>query len=186
MPADQRALDDIGRIEPAAEAHLEDAGVGGRAREGEEGGGGRDLEEARLDAAAASSTSASKLGEQLVLDQRPAMRMRSLKRTRCGLVKAWTVWPAASSAARRKATGRAFAVGAGDMEDGRQAVLRAAEQRSSTIQPDAAPRPRRSRWPGGRASKRPVELRLDARDGSERREVAPSARPSYAALRRQR
>ena len=33
----------------------------------------------------------------------PAIRMRSLKRTRCGLVKAWILWPAASSAARRKA-----------------------------------------------------------------------------------
>ena len=34
--ADQRPLDDVGRVEPAAEADFEDAGVGRRAREGEE------------------------------------------------------------------------------------------------------------------------------------------------------
>ena len=91
MPRDQRVLDDVGRIEPAAEPDLEDAGVGRRAREGEEGGGGRDFEEARLDAVAGSSTSASSAASVSSSISRPATRMRSLKRTRCGLVKTWTL-----------------------------------------------------------------------------------------------
>ena len=58
--ADQRALDDVGRVEPAAEADLDDAGVGGRAGEGEEGGGGGRLEEADLHAV----RGVERLGEQ--------------------------------------------------------------------------------------------------------------------------
>ena len=66
---DQRLVDDIGRIEPAAEPDFEDAGVGRRPREGEQRDRGRDFEEARLDPAAASITSASSCRQRLVLDQ---------------------------------------------------------------------------------------------------------------------
>ena len=104
MPQTSGRSIDVGRIEPAAEPDLDDAGIGGRAREGEEGGGGRHLEEARADARrrrraprpAASASCASSIS-------RPARRMRSLKRTRCGLVKTCAESPAASIAARRKA-----------------------------------------------------------------------------------
>ena len=50
IPLTSGPVDDIGRVEPAAEPDLEQAGVGGRAREGEDRGRGRDLEKARLDA----------------------------------------------------------------------------------------------------------------------------------------
>ena len=41
--------DDVGRIEPPAEADLDHAGVGGGLGKNEEGGGGGDLEEAGLE-----------------------------------------------------------------------------------------------------------------------------------------
>src|SRR3546814_7423891 len=44
----RRGRDDVGRVEAAAKPNLDDAIVGGDAREGEEGGGGGDLEETRL------------------------------------------------------------------------------------------------------------------------------------------
>ena len=40
-----RPRDDVGGVEAAAEAHLQDHRVGGMLGEGQEGGGGRDLEE---------------------------------------------------------------------------------------------------------------------------------------------
>src|SRR3546814_13578348 len=46
---DERVRDDVGRVEPPAEPDLDDAGVGGGARESEEGDRGRHLEEARLE-----------------------------------------------------------------------------------------------------------------------------------------
>ena len=73
--ADQRPLDDVGRVEPAAEPDLDDAGVGGRSRESEEGGGGGHLEEAGVDAVAGV--------EHLAEQRRPARRPRSACR-RCG------------------------------------------------------------------------------------------------------
>ena len=161
---DERMLDDVGRVEPAAETDLEDAGVGGRSRERHERRGGRDLEEARLDVrprrrslrvriAASSSSSIS----------RPAIRIRSLKRTRCGLVKAWTLWPLASSAARRKATVEPFPLVPADVKDRRKRVLRTAEpleQRRNPLQPQPVARRRKLR--------QSVELRLDLRVGRAR------------------
>ena len=68
-PADQRALDDVGRVEPAAEPDFDDAGVGGRAREGEEGGGGGRPRRSWLDAVAGVEHFGEQGGEQLILDQ---------------------------------------------------------------------------------------------------------------------
>ena len=45
MTRGRRLRDDIGGIEPAAQAHFEQQIVGGIAREGEKGRGGGDLEE---------------------------------------------------------------------------------------------------------------------------------------------
>jgi hypothetical protein len=45
-PADRGGGDHVGRVEAAAEPGLDHAGVGRVAGEGEEGGGGGDLEEA--------------------------------------------------------------------------------------------------------------------------------------------
>ena len=157
-PAYTRPLDNVGRIEPAAEPDLEDAGAGRRASKGEKRERGRDLEKARLDLELASSTSVSSAASSSSSISRPAILIRSLKRTRCGLVKTWTLWPAASSPARRKAHDRAFAVGPGDVEHGRKPVLRTAEpveQRGDALEPEPVA--------GGRKLGQPVELGLDMR-----------------------
>ncbi len=128
----------------------------GRRREAR---GGCDLEKARLDARAGVEHFGQQRGEL----RRPRSagrrsRIRSLKRTRCGLVKTWTLWPAASSPARRKAHGRAFAVGPGDMEHRRKPVLRPAEpveQRGDALEPEPVA--------GGRKLGESVELGLDLR-----------------------
>ena len=89
---------------------------------------------------------------------RPAIRMRSLKRTRCGLVKAWTLWPAASSAARRKATVEPLPLvpatwnTGGSRSCGRPKPI---EQTRDALQPEPVA--------GGRKHCQPIELRLDAR-----------------------
>ena len=58
---DGRPVDDVGRVELAAEAHFQDQRVGLVAREGEQGGGGRDFEEGdRLAARSRSSHSSSR------------------------------------------------------------------------------------------------------------------------------
>ena len=66
---DQRMLDDIGRIESAAEPDFQNAGVGGGSGECEHGGGGRDLEEARLDALAGIEHLGKQSGQWFVVDQ---------------------------------------------------------------------------------------------------------------------
>ena len=45
----QRPVDDIGGVESASKAHLEDARIRGRARESDESGRRRNLEKARFD-----------------------------------------------------------------------------------------------------------------------------------------
>ena len=172
--AHRGAIDDVGRVEPAAEPDLENAGVGGRARKGQEGGGRGDFEEARLDAVAGVDD----FGEQIAPARRrrsavPAMRMRSLKRTRCGLVKAWTLWPAASSAARRNATVEPLPLVPATWNTGGSAVLRPPEP---VEQRGGSARARGGR-PRARAGQ-PIELRLDAQGCVERAKSAirrPSA-----------
>ena len=70
--AGDRVLDHVGRIKPAAKADLEDAGIGGHAREGEEGGGSGCLEEARADVLCLGDVEylAQQVGQQIVPDQR--------------------------------------------------------------------------------------------------------------------
>jgi hypothetical protein len=75
----------IGRIEPPAQSDLDDAGIGRCAREGEEGGGRGRLEEAQLHSIGGVQRLAKQIGELVVSISCPARRMRSLKRTRCGL-----------------------------------------------------------------------------------------------------
>ncbi len=67
--ADERRGDDVGRVEPAAEPDLDDAGVGGRAREGEEGGRRGRLEEADLHVAGGVERLGEQSRQRLVLDQ---------------------------------------------------------------------------------------------------------------------
>ena len=84
------------------------------------------------------------------------MRMRSLKRTRCGLVKAWTLWPLASSAARRKATVEPLPLVPATWKTGEAGPAdgRAGRAQRDPLQPEPVA--------GGREHRQPVELRLDA------------------------
>ena len=157
-PGDQRPFDDVGGIEPSAEPNLEDAGVGRRSREGEKGGSRRHFEEARLDAGPASSTSVSSCASVSSSISRPATRIRSLKRTRCGLVNTWTLCPLAFKRRAEEGDGGTLAVGAGNVEDGRQPILRAAEPLENggdTLETEPVA--------GRRKLRQSVELRLDVR-----------------------
>src|SRR3546814_17816226 len=67
---DERVRDDVGRVEPPAEPDLDDAGVGGGARESEEGDRGRHLEEARLEPVGMVERFPPQSRHRLVVDQR--------------------------------------------------------------------------------------------------------------------
>src|SRR6476469_8748944 len=68
---DQRTVDNIGRIKASAKTNFENAGVGRRAGKSEDRRGGRDLEEARLDAGPGVEDFGEQVGEDLVVDQAP-------------------------------------------------------------------------------------------------------------------
>ena len=155
--ADDRRGDDVGRVEPAAEPDLDDAGVGGRAGEGEEGGGGGRLEEAELHPVGGVEHLGEQRGEQSSSISRPARRMRSLKRTRCGLGIDMGLEPRRLDRGAQEGAGRALAVGAGDMEDRRQ---RGSGLPSRSSRAEIRSRPEMSR--AGRKQGQPVELGLDA------------------------
>src|SRR3546814_10553424 len=61
--------DDVGRVQTTAEPDLYDAIVGGDARKGEEGGGGGDFEEARLQVGGNVKHVFEEGGEQPIVDQ---------------------------------------------------------------------------------------------------------------------
>ena len=85
---DERAGDDVGRVEPAAKPDLEDA-ASARVREKASRAAAvatsKKLGSIPSPASSTSLRSAASISSSISL---PAMRMRSLKRTRCGLVKA--------------------------------------------------------------------------------------------------
>ncbi|PAV68585.1 hypothetical protein WR25_17083 [Diploscapter pachys] len=66
---DGGAADDVGRIESTAQANLHNRRRGGRAGEGEEGGSGRNLEEAGADAVRMIQHFGQQIGERCVVDQ---------------------------------------------------------------------------------------------------------------------
>jgi hypothetical protein len=84
----ERRRDDVGGVEPAAEADLEQENVGRMTREQIEGGGRRDLELGDRPAVVDLFGPDQRVGEFVLVDERPppASRMRSWKRTRCGEV----------------------------------------------------------------------------------------------------
>ena len=139
------AVDDVGRVPRSAHADLDDRDVDGFVGEPAERGRGDDLEVRRLDAdstarrarprAAARRASSSAIGS-------PSIDMRSLTRSRCGLVYAPTVSPT-----RREQLGdhrgrRGLAVRAGEV-DRRELELGRAEvlhQRARCARAWARPR----------------------------------------------
>jgi hypothetical protein len=125
----QRPVDHIGRIEPSAEPGLEQQDVGVRARKGEIGRGGRELEE----------------GDRLALIRRLALVEQGqqrriadlLARHHDALVEAHEMGRSVKmhrvsrclQHRPQEGEDRALAVGPGDMEDGRQRALGMAERR---------------------------------------------------------
>ena len=130
-----------------------------------------DLEEARLDAVAGVEHFArARRRARSSSISLPAIRMRSLKRTRCGLVNMWTVWPAASSAARRKAQVEPLPLVPATWKTGGSASC-GRPSRSSNCGDAVEAEP-----VAGRGQQREaVELGLDCRDAPSRRN-RPSGR----------
>ena len=128
----------------------------GRPREGEQRGGGRDFEKARFDAFARVQHLRQQRGQLFVVDQPPgdADALVEAHQVRAGEgVHAVT---GCFQRSAQECAGRAFAVGAGDVEHRRQAVLRSAEPVEKLGDP-LEPEPVAGRRQLGQA----VELRLD-------------------------
>ena len=75
--ARERTLDHVGRIEPAAEADLEQQHVGGMAREQHEGGGGLDLEQRDRRIAIGALAFGERIGKLRIGDQQPPPARRA-------------------------------------------------------------------------------------------------------------
>ncbi len=152
----QWARDSIGRVEPPAEPYLDDAGVRRISGEGEKCSGGRRFEEAWADAVRIVEHLFEERREHLVVDElagdpNPFIEAHEM-RTRVD------VRGHSGGLCRRsqECTDRAFAVGAGDVNDGRQIVLRiteAVEKRGYTFEP--------KRVTAGRKRRQTIELALD-------------------------
>ncbi len=153
----------VGCIEPSAEPDLDDAGIGGGARKGEEGGGGRRLEKARRDILAAVEHLGEQRRERGVGDQAAgnADPLVETHEMRAGIgVDALAV---GFEHRAQEGDGRALAVGPRDMEHRRQREVRIAEppeQRGDARQAEHVA-PRRKHFQS-------VELRLDGGIGRTR------------------
>src|SRR6185369_14459591 len=154
----QRMFDYVGRVEAAAEADLQDAGVGRRSCEGEESDGGRDLEEARFDVAARVDDFSQEVRELIVFDQPTGNADAFVEANEMGAGEGMDLEPRGFEAGAQECDRRAFAVGSGDMEHGRERVLRPAKPVEKSGYP-FKPEP----VAGRRNHRQPVELRLDAR-----------------------
>ncbi len=157
-PANQRALDHVGRVEPPAEPHLHDARIRRLPREGEDRRRGRDLEESRVDACSRSDHLLEQVGERLVLDQRACDPDALVEAHQVRAGERVHAVPSSFESGAQERAGRALPVRAGDVEHMRQAVLRPSEplqQARDPIEPEPVPM-------GGDGAEA-VELRLDGR-----------------------
>ena len=139
--AHRLTLEHVGRIEPASQTDLDHAGIGRMAGEGEEGGGGGDLEETGRKVFARIQHLAQQRGEFGIAHQfsgnaNPFVIAHQMRLGRGVDGVALRLENRAQICA-----GRAFAVGPGDVEHRGQAVLRVVEplaQRADRLQPKAA------------------------------------------------
>ncbi len=125
--ADDRGGDDIGRIEPAAEPDLDDADIRRDAGEGEEGGGGGDLEEAGADAFGDVEHLGEQFGQRRIVDQGAgeADALVEADQVRAGVDMRLEAGGLGGGADERAS--RSLAVGAGDMDHRWQLQLGMAE-----------------------------------------------------------
>ena len=136
---DERAVDHVGCVEAAAEPDFEDQRVGGAAREGQEGGGGGDFEEARFHPVGGVDHFAEERGELGVVDQRSGEADAFVEAHQMRAGEGVDQMPRGFEAGAEKGAGRALAVGPGDMEHRGQIKVRIAkaiEQREDAVEPE--------------------------------------------------
>ncbi len=131
----RRARDHVGRVEPAAEPGLEQHDIGRDAREGEEGRRRGDLEIGDRRALIGPLALLQHVEQRVLVDQPsgqpdPLVKAHEMRR---GVDMGAVAGGFGAGAHRRD--GRTLAVGAGDMDDRRQMVLRIAERRQQPLDP---------------------------------------------------
>ena len=124
---DAFGFQNIGRIEASAQADFHDAGIGGDAGEFGECCGDRDFEKAGAEIFACIEHFGEQFGQPVVIDQRSceadAFVVPHKVRARSNMDRISLFLEHCA----QEGAGRPLAVGSGDMEDGRQAVVRIAE-----------------------------------------------------------
>ena len=139
-----RAVDDVGGVVAAEQADLDHGDVDRRLGEPTEGGCGHQLEPASGRTGSSSSTAASPLRTSARSTSEigsPSRQMRSLMRSRWGLVNVPTVSPCDPQQRGDHRRHRALAVRARDV-DHRHVVLRVTEQRDQLAPSTRATAPR--------------------------------------------
>jgi hypothetical protein len=156
--ADYGLFDDIGGVKAAAQTHFDDAGVGGMLGEGKKGGGGGDFEEAGADPFCDIEDAGEIGGQRFVGNQLAADPDAFVEAHQMGRGEDMDGLPVRFERGAQEGAGRAFAVGASNMEDRRQGAVRiadAVEQLGDALQ---------TQYVGaGRQGRKAVELGLDAR-----------------------
>ena len=116
-------IDDVGRVEPAAEPDLDDCRIGRRTGEGQEGGRRRRLEEARLDTVARLPDLLQQCRELAILDQPAGNSDALIEAHEVRACEGMDIVARRLQRGAQESAGRALAVGAGDVEHRRQGVL---------------------------------------------------------------
>ena len=151
---------DVGRIEPAAQADLDDGGRRRRARKRQKSGGGGHLEEAGADPVRHRQHLAEQRRQRSIVDQPPSHpdTLVEADEVRRGID--MDVAPRRLDRGAQKGAGRPFAVGAGDVKHRRQRQVRIAETGQQRLDPFQPQYVEAGRQPG-----QPVELFLHRRIG---------------------
>ena len=126
--ADERAREDVRRIEPAAEPDFDHAGIGLVPREGEEGRGGRCLEKAGANVGAYLANLAQQSRQFGVVDQRSRNPDPLIEADEVRACKGVNSISGSFQARAKEGAGRPLAVGSGDVEDRGQTILRPPER----------------------------------------------------------
>jgi hypothetical protein len=123
----QRLVDNVGRVEPSAEADLQDARICRRFRKGEEGNRGIDLEQAGADRIIGIDHLAHQVGEPCVVDQLAGDADPLIVTNQMRAGERMDALASGLERGSEECAGRTLAVGPGDMENRGQPVLGPAE-----------------------------------------------------------
>ena len=171
-PAGGLAIQHIGRVEPAAQANLDHAGIGRYPQEREESRGGGYFEEAGRKILAQIEHFLQKIGQHRVRNQAPGNADAFVVTNKVRLGRGVDGVAFGLQHRAQVGAGAALAIGSGDMEHRRQGLVRIAEARQQFMD-HFQPQP-----PARQAERpQPVKLRLDARIVGDR-EVFHHSSPS--------